>query len=115
MPEFNAYPALQIRSAFSPLAALGEVQDYQKQSSLQPLQIQEAQDEASIRHTQYGNSMLAQAADEALAADPDKAPAAWDARMNELANAGVPSARQYVGQYRKDLAERVKGSFGGTD
>jgi len=118
MPDFNAYPALSIKT-INPVSALSDAQAYQsgqidlqQKSAFAPLQLQEAQDEANVRHTQYGNSALAQAADEALASDPDKAPAAWDASMNKLAGEGFGIARQYVGRYDADTAKKVRDTFG---
>lgn len=112
MPDFSALPALAIKS-FNVLDTLDAANDYKTKQALAPLAMQEATDEAGVRHTQYGNSMLAQAADEALASDPDKAPAAWDASMNKLADQGFGIARQYVGRYDKDTATKVRNTFGG--
>lgn len=111
MPDFSALPALAIKS-FNVLDTLDAANDYKTKQALTPLKLQEATDEAGVRHTQYGNSMLAQAADEALASDPDKAPAAWDASMNKLADQGYGIARQYVGRYDKDTARKVRNTFG---
>lgn len=121
MPDFNAYPALSIKTV-NPVSALGEVQDYQsgaldleRKKSLLPIQIQEAQDEGDIRHTQFGNSMLAQAADEALASGPDQASSVFDRRMQELKDKGIAVAGQYIGNYSNDTAKNIKSAFGGGD
>src|SRR5882757_7594069 len=113
MPDFSALPALSVRT-INAGDALSSGLELKKQSAFLPLQIQEAQDEASVRHTQYGNSQLSQAADEASTLGPDEAPSAWDASMSKIAETN-PIARQYIGRYSPELAKQVKSAFGSGD
>lgn len=112
MAGYSALPALGIQS-FSPLQSAEQVQDYQLRAAQLPGQIQESQDEASVRHTQFQNGSLANAAAQVQALDPDQRSAAWDQKMSDLAEKGVPQARQYIGRYSDDRASSVQSIFSG--
>lgn len=112
MAGYSALPALDIQS-FNPLATAEGVQDYQLRAAQLPGQIQESQDEASVRHTQFQNGSLANAAAQVQALDPDQRSAAWDQKMSDLAEKGVPQARQYIGRYSDERAGSVQSIFSG--
>ncbi len=113
MPDFSALPALNIKG-FDALGASQAATDYQTRQTLLPGYIQSEQDKSALEHTGYGNSMLAQAANEASLLGPDEAPAAFDASMNKLAETN-PMAKQYVGHYSPELATKLKTAFGPGD
>lgn len=72
-----------------------------------PARAEDEREQFELRRAGYGNSMLAQIAEEANRADPADAPGVWDRGMQRLADEGVDGAAQYIGNYRQDLAERV--------
>lgn len=87
--------------------------ELQKESALAPLDVQAAQQKSALGTIDYGNTLLTQAAQEAMLADPADAPQVWDNAMRKAAQAGNPNAEQYVGHYRPDLAQRVLNMGGG--
>lgn len=89
--------------------------EYQKQSALAPLDVQNATLDADAKKTQYGNDAIAQAAMAAQAADPADAPQVWDDGMKDAAAKGVKAASQYIGHYRPQLAENVADIYGGKN
>lgn len=89
--------------------------DYQKSSALAPLDVQNATEDADAKKTQYGNDLIANAAQAAKAADPADAPQVWDDAMKAALAKGVTAAGQYVGHYRPQLADNVADIYGGKN
>lgn len=102
MAYVSELPSQNAQKPFSPLGADADVLDYQ--SKLQQSQLDKSA---------FGNYLLSQAATEALASEPEDAAGTWDAAMQQAADNGVPNARQYIGQYRPDLAQKVQSAFAG--
>lgn len=112
MAGFSELPALDIQG-FNVLDSKNKALDFQTKQTLLPGQIQESQDEASVRHTNYQNSAIANAAAQVLSLDPDQRPAAWDQTFSDLAEKGIPQARQYIGRYDENKAKSLQSIFSG--
>jgi hypothetical protein len=102
----------QDQMALRPDALAARQAELQKESALAPLDVQAAQQKSALGNIDYANQLVAQAARAAQMADPADAPQIWDDAMQKAAAAGSPNARQYIGHYRPDLAEKVVGTFG---
>lgn len=108
MADFNIYPALDVQQAnplSSYLTGLQGAQDI----TLAPSKLQAAQNTYTQENTAFGNSMLSQVADEALAAPPDQQSSVWDAGMSKLGDRG----KQYVGRFDPNTAKNVQSVFSG--
>lgn len=84
-------------------------------SQLAPLQIQSAKSRSALETMSLANTTLAQVARDAQAADPEDASAIWDEGMKAAADKGVVTAKQYVGHYRADLAEKIGDAYGSEE
>lgn len=83
-----------------------------KASQLNPLEIQSAKNKSALEAMSMANDTLGQVAKDAQAADPEQAPDVWDEGMRAAADKGVAQAKQYIGHYRSDLAEKVSAAYG---
>lgn len=116
----SALQAYQAQQQLQPDAIAAKKAALQEESQLPALDLAQkklaltaAQNRSTLDQADIGNALLAQVAKDASAADPQDAPAIWDAGMKKAADQGITTANQYIGHYRPDLAERVGDVYGG--
>ena len=82
-------------------------------NKLAPYRITAAGQQSDADTRAYQGGLLADAARAAQAADQADAADVWDQKMQDAADKGVPNAKQYIGNYRQQLAESVVDTYGG--
>lgn len=124
LPALDVDPATFGARANTAMAQSGLSQlSLQKQQALQPLELAQQSEliplateakkrESMLARTQAGNDMIAQAAKDAMAADPEDAPSIWDKGMKAAADAGHTSASQFIGHYYPAKAQQISDAYG---
>lgn len=100
----------------SPLELANEQLDVDNKRDMNPLNLRAKQNQQRLDDLDTGNKVIGQVVRDTMAADQADKVDVWDRGMKEAADSGVKAARQHIGHYRDDLAERLDDVYnGGAD